>query len=45
MAGKREVDCPSLGAKAGEDINIGDAFESFGEWSLAFHPFYLRLMS
>lgn len=30
QAGKRHLDCPSMGFKAGEDINIGDAFESYG---------------
>ncbi|KAL8284107.1 hypothetical protein RQP46_004856 [Phenoliferia psychrophenolica] len=30
QAGKRSIDCESLGVKAGEDINIGDAFESYG---------------
>ncbi|KAM0756452.1 dihydroxy-acid and 6-phosphogluconate dehydratase [Meredithblackwellia eburnea MCA 4105] len=28
--GKRHVDCPSLGLKSGDAINIGDAFESYG---------------
>lgn len=30
QAGKLHGDCPSLGLKKGDDITIGDAFESWG---------------
>jgi dihydroxyacid dehydratase/phosphogluconate dehydratase len=29
--GVRHVDCPHLGYKAGDTVNISDAFESFGQ--------------
>ncbi|SGY65962.1 BQ5605_C004g02609 [Microbotryum silenes-dioicae] len=32
-AGKRTIDCPSMSFKKGEDITIGDAFESYGAWA------------
>ncbi|SGY15377.1 BQ5605_C013g07351 [Microbotryum silenes-dioicae] len=32
-AGKRHIDCPSMGGKKGEDITLGDAFESYGAWT------------
>ena len=28
--GVRRVDCPGMGFKKGEMVNIGDAFESYG---------------
>ena len=28
--GVRQVDCPALGHKKGDDMNIADAFESYG---------------
>ncbi|RPD53042.1 dihydroxy-acid and 6-phosphogluconate dehydratase [Lentinus tigrinus ALCF2SS1-7] len=31
--GVRQVDCPALGFKAGEDMNIADAFESYGAYA------------
>ncbi|GHJ85888.1 hypothetical protein NliqN6_2290 [Naganishia liquefaciens] len=30
QAGKREVDCPALNAKAGDPLNIGSFYESYG---------------
>jgi len=30
QAGVRHVDCPALGFKKGEPVNIGEAFESYG---------------
>lgn len=30
QAGTRHVDCPALGYKKGDTVNIADAFESFG---------------
>jgi len=32
--GVRHVDCPSMGLKKGETVNISDAFESFGAFSV-----------
>ena len=29
--GKRHVDCPAMGYKKGDPVNISDAFESYGE--------------
>lgn len=34
--GTRRVDCPALGFKKGEPVNIGEAFESYGLSSLTF---------
>lgn len=34
QAGKRTIDCPSMGFKKGDPINIGDAFESFGAYTV-----------
>lgn len=34
QAGKRKVDCPALGAKAGDPISIGDAFEQRGAYEV-----------
>lgn len=31
-SGKRTVDCEAFGAKAGDALNIGDAFESYGAY-------------
>ena len=31
--GVRQVDCPALGFKAGENMNIADAFESYGAFA------------
>lgn len=31
QAGIRHADCPALGKKKGEEVNISDAFESFGK--------------
>ena len=31
--GVRQVDCPSMGFKKGEDMNIADAFESYGAFA------------
>ena len=28
--GVRRVDCPALGVKKGDDMNVSDAFESYG---------------
>ncbi|KAK7035449.1 hypothetical protein VNI00_011742 [Paramarasmius palmivorus] len=33
-AGTRHVDCPSMGYKKGEPVNISDAFESFGAFTV-----------
>lgn len=30
QAGVRHVDCPALGFKKGDPVNIGEAFESYG---------------
>ena len=30
QAGKRQIDCPAVSASMGDDINIGDSFESYG---------------
>jgi dihydroxy-acid dehydratase len=32
QAGVRHVDCPALGFKKGDPVNIGEAFESYGVW-------------
>ncbi|GBE81168.1 dihydroxy-acid dehydratase [Sparassis latifolia] len=32
--GVRNVDCPALGHKKGDNMNIGDAFESFGAYTV-----------
>ncbi|KAI0762141.1 dihydroxy-acid and 6-phosphogluconate dehydratase [Trametes elegans] len=32
--GVRKVDCPSLGHKAGDNMNIADAFESYGAFAV-----------
>lgn len=32
QAGARTVDCEAFGAKAGDALNIGDAFESYGAY-------------
>lgn len=29
--GVRNVDCPALGFKKGDNMNVADAFESYGE--------------
>lgn len=29
--GVRHLDCPALGFKKGEPVNLADAYESFGE--------------
>ena len=29
--GERHVDCPAMGYKKGDPVNISDAFESYGE--------------
>ncbi|KAL1942041.1 hypothetical protein VTO73DRAFT_6571 [Trametes versicolor] len=34
QAGVRKVDCPSLGHKKGDDMNIADAFESYGAFAV-----------
>ena len=31
--GVRTVDCPNMGFKAGENMNIADAFESYGAYA------------
>lgn len=31
--GERHVDCPAMGYRKGDPVNISDAFESYGEWS------------
>ena len=31
QAGERHVDCPAMGYKKGDPVNISDAFESYGE--------------
>ena len=31
QAGQRHVDCPAMGYKKGDPVNISDAFESYGE--------------
>ena len=31
--GVRQVDCPNMGFKAGENMNIADAFESYGAYA------------
>lgn len=33
--GVRRVDCPALGHKTGDDMNVSDAFESYG---MPYHP-------
>ena len=32
--GVRQVDCPSLGFKKGDPVNLADAYECFGEFSV-----------
>ncbi|KAH7108410.1 dihydroxy-acid dehydratase [Auriculariales sp. MPI-PUGE-AT-0066] len=32
-AGKRHLDCPSMGFKKGDEVNIGQAFEAWGAYS------------
>ena len=32
MPGVRTVDCPALGHKKGDNMNIADAFESYGAY-------------
>jgi len=34
QAGQRHVDCPAMGYKKGDPVNISDAFESYGESAL-----------
>jgi dihydroxy-acid dehydratase len=34
QAGERHVDCPAMGHKKGDQVNISDAFESYGEWCI-----------
>ncbi|KAF9263372.1 dihydroxy-acid dehydratase [Marasmius fiardii PR-910] len=34
QAGRRHVDCPSMGYKEGDTVNISDAFESFGAYTI-----------
>ena len=34
QAGKRHLDCPAVGAKAGDPLSIGDAFEQFGAYTV-----------
>ncbi|KAG7098805.1 hypothetical protein E1B28_000710 [Marasmius oreades] len=34
QAGRRLVDCPSMGYKQGDTVNISDAFESFGAYTI-----------
>ncbi|KAH9859120.1 dihydroxy-acid dehydratase [Lenzites betulinus] len=34
QAGVRKVDCPALGHKKGDDMNIADAFESYGAFAV-----------
>ena len=31
QAGQRHVDCPAMGYKKGDPVNISDAFESYGK--------------
>jgi hypothetical protein len=31
LTGERHVDCPAMGYKKGDPVNISDAFESYGE--------------
>jgi dihydroxy-acid dehydratase len=31
QVGERHVDCPAMGYKKGDPVNISDAFESYGE--------------
>ena len=33
QAGIRHVDCPAMGYKKGDTVNISDAFESFAMWT------------
>ena len=33
QAGTRKIDCPPLGLKAGDPVNIGEMFETWGEVS------------
>ena len=39
QAGVRHVDCPALGFKKGEPVNIGEAFESYGMSLTSPHTF------
>jgi dihydroxy-acid dehydratase len=32
LHGESSIDCPSLGRKKGDELNIADAFESYGEF-------------
>jgi len=34
QAGQRHVDCPAMGYKKGDTVNISDAFESFGAYTV-----------
>lgn len=35
QAGVRHLDCPAMGYKEGDPVNISDAFESFGKhWAI-----------
>ncbi|KAJ7072082.1 dihydroxy-acid/6-phosphogluconate dehydratase [Mycena amicta] len=34
QAGRRSVDCPAMGYKKGDTVNISDAFESFGAFTV-----------
>jgi len=34
QVGTRHVDCPSMGYKSGDTVNISDAFESFGAYTV-----------
>lgn len=37
--GVRHADCPALGFKKGDPVNIGDAFESYGMSSTSVYTF------
>ena len=39
QAGVRHVDCPALGFKKGDPVNIGEAFESYGTLLTELHAF------
>lgn len=40
--GVRRVDCPALGHKKGDDMNVSDAFESYGMYtSSSSHTWFL----
>ena len=43
--GERHVDCPAMGYKKGDPVNISDAFESYGESRLKSQYIFFGLLT